>query len=160
MAGIPEAIATRGGTMQPLPNSGNMAADVLDALEHMSIDCPFSEEEMTRILRLENFSAGLRGEAGYGGSSVVILHSYYEPLASGSDLQCWLTVAQGSVFWTVSTTRSRDTIFCASSFMRDAVFTMLRTAAGGKAQGELPSRRTARDEWRDVPTQRQIDAIN
>jgi hypothetical protein len=60
---LPAPVATAFGTVQPLPHTGDLPADVLSALRGMT-DTPYDVADVARILAFERLQAGLAAEAG------------------------------------------------------------------------------------------------
>lgn len=139
------------GSAQPIVKRGTLAADVFATLEHMEVDL-FSEDELRRVLEIEEGARGLQAEAGCGPSTAVILHTRVEKLASGAEVGCWLTLS-GSVwgdalYWNVHATGAEYGQACASQEQRDRLLSMLRAAGGGTVE--------VRDHPTPVPTDAEL----
>jgi hypothetical protein len=72
----PRPAATPFGTVMPLANSGDMAADVREAIDAAGGGelADFTTEEIGRLIHYEKIGQGLRAEAGYSAPFVLLLH--------------------------------------------------------------------------------------
>jgi hypothetical protein len=153
---VPRAEVSRWGTVQPLGRSGDLAADVVDAMAAMGAERRYTVDEMRRVLREEQIAHGLRAEAGVMGRMIVILHSRVEKLPT-SMLRCWLTLDHepnvgDALLWNV-TCREQHAISCGHVTMRDELTAQLREAAGGVLKVVV-------DAWAEPQTDVELDAID
>lgn len=134
----PRSAATRFGTVTLLGNSGNLAADVSDAIK--AAGGPFFlTDDVGRLLKQGRITASLRAEAGFwGASSATIFFTRTEMLATGKRAHAFLTLMRtppgDAVLWNVGIMdNDHDAVMFADRTGADTMLALLRKAAGGES---------------------------
>jgi hypothetical protein len=134
-----------GGTALPLVITDDFARDVLDAIKTSQSNgiCKFTRDEIDRIIRKDKYDKS------------VIFHTYSEKFGSNKILS-WLILIQlregDCLAWmTVFPHSGIDPVFAATLAERDALFSMLRIAAGSEGEG------SGEDHPSHIPSEEEIE---
>ncbi len=147
------------GTVMALGNSGDINQDIVDALDMMDADSPYSKDDIRRIRRYEQISAGLREEANMSSGSAITLWWSSCKLKSGAKLSAWLCInktnAGDAVYWfsAIGSDPSIPSINAGHRATFDVHQQQLTLAGGG------PSDTAGYANWADVPSDRELNQL-